>query len=166
MLGKRRLDAPRIAGQRALSGRRTRYRPAAAGSCCAPAATPHRSRGRPSRWSRPAHALTCPRRTRSMATPARWGARTIRASRSHTRHDHKYHDPDTMCHAGHLSRKMGQSHFLMAMDTPLAVRARLMATACSQVGQFKRGSRHRAPLPWIPSQSPGVRCRHCSDPSR
>ena len=67
---RRRTGGP--AGQPALPGRRWRYRPAAAGSCCAPAATPHCTPGRPPRWRRsgPAHAPTCLTRTR-----ARWPAR-------------------------------------------------------------------------------------------
>jgi integrase len=62
---RRRTGGP--AGRWALPGRRWRYRPAAAVSCCAPAATPHRIRCRPPRWRKPgpAHAPTCPPRTRA-----------------------------------------------------------------------------------------------------
>jgi hypothetical protein len=52
-----------------------------------------------------------------MARPARWGTRTLRASRSHARHDHKHDDHDARGHAGQItSRKVSQSHFVMAMD--------------------------------------------------
>ena len=40
-----------------------------------------------------------------------------RTSRSHAPHDHKHGDHGATGHAGRItSRKVGQSHFLMAMD--------------------------------------------------
>ena len=94
---------------RQAEGRRWRYRPSAAGSCCAPAATPRRTRYRPLRpgGSGPARAPSCPMRTR-----ARWPGRP----------GHQ----DTTATPGSCvpsSRKVRQSHFLMATDSLEGFRA-------------------------------------------
>ena len=84
-----------------------------------------------------------------MARPARWGTRTLRASRSHARHDHKHDDHDARGHAGQIaSRKVSQSPFLVSLDSAwdAELPTELRLTVIAELGRQVRCAWHPAGL--------------------